>query len=72
MNRSTNTNPECVSTQTKIEQCSGLIGTSDLNDWETTFIRSQYDNLIRYGEGFRISEKQDFHLNKIWSKHFAG
>jgi hypothetical protein len=64
-------NPDKISIRNKILHCSGLLGTGDLNDWESEFIASNYNNLIRFGDGFHISEKQDYYLNKIWSKHFA-
>lgn len=63
--------PDKISVQNKIQHCSGLLHTPALNDWETEFIGSLSSKLSLYGNDFHISEKQDYHLNKIWSKHFA-
>jgi hypothetical protein len=71
MSKPPRNDPSKISIRNKILHCSGLLGTRDLNDWESQFITSNYDNMLRFGNGFHISDKQDYHLNKIWSKHFA-
>jgi len=60
-----------ISVQHKIQHCSGLLHTADLTDWENEFIGSLSTRLAQYGNAFHISKKQDYYLNKIWSKHFA-
>ena len=71
------TNPEHVSTKNKILMCNGLLdctdpeSDNDLNDWEQQFISSLHTKMVQYGDSFFCSEKQDFHLTKIWRKHFA-
>ena len=55
-----------------IKQLAGLVGTADLNAWETTFVR---DMLDRTQEGKRtspLSGSQVEKVEQIWRKHFAG
>jgi len=60
-----------ISISDKIVDCSKLLHTGDLNDWEEQFISTLSDNLTRYGSSIFISDKQDYYLNKIWTEHFG-
>ncbi len=54
-----------------IRQLEGLVGTSDLNDWENDFVENQVQ---RTGHGKMtegLSEKQVEIIQKIYNKHFA-
>lgn len=56
------------STRQMIEQCEGLLGTGDVNEWEGKFINT----LLRFKENTaRLSEKQIEILERIYNKHFA-
>ena len=61
-----------VSTNTKIKQLGGLLGTNDINDWEFDFITS----ICERTEGGKIcgnlSDRQVAVLERIWNSHFAG
>jgi len=69
-----NSKGESLGVSTKIasmlEQCSGLVGTSDLDVWETEFISSIYMRVFE--KKYFLSERQEEHVRKIWKKHFAG
>lgn len=54
-----------ISTQTKIAQVQGLLGTEDLTLWEVGFV----SELKKYPA---LSDKQLEALDRIWDKHFAG
>ena len=55
----------------KIEQCSGLIGTADVTDWETQFIESMQRALARDHSSAGLSEKQIDIIDRIFNRHFA-
>lgn len=55
-----------------LEQISGLVGTSDLNEWETKFIDDMYVKYIEYSKTTnRFSFKQCEIIERIYKKHFA-
>jgi hypothetical protein len=57
-----------VSQREKLAQVSGMLGTPDLNDWESSFIES----LQRFAkETTGMTDKQAKKLDQIWCKHFA-
>lgn len=58
-----------VSTQTKVEQVHSLLGTTDLNAWESGFVRGLYKRCIV--EGGELSEPRLDRLDELWRKHFA-
>lgn len=60
-----------VSVGTMLKQMAGLVGTKDLNDWETRFVKNV---LQRTGEGARTSiltADQVEKVEQIWREHFA-
>ena len=59
-----------VSLATKITQIHGLLGTKDVNAWETDFIESVWGWSV-YGKDTRtITGKQAEVIDRIWRKHF--
>lgn len=59
-----------VSTRTMVDQLEGLLGTADVNDWESGFIRS----MARARDENRLtalSEKQVERLAELHAKHFS-
>lgn len=61
-----------TSTQTMLKQLDGLLGTDDLNDWESEFVRNVCARVeAADGHTFILSEKQLSVIERIWSKHFA-
>jgi hypothetical protein len=61
-----------ASTNTMLRQCSGLIGTNDITDWENNFLKSL---MARSKDGTRpdlLSPAQVETLENIHAKHFAG
>lgn len=59
-----------VSTATMVKQIEGLLGTDDLNDWETGFVESLV-NARDDGRLLNLSGKQVEALDRIYRKHFA-
>ena len=55
-----------------IEQLSGMLGTDDLNEWETGFVESIVERIGDRKDTSRLSEKQVETAERIWRKHFAG
>jgi hypothetical protein len=63
--------PRLVSLGAKIKQLGGLVGTRDINAWETDFIRSVV-GWSKNGEDTRgITEKQIAVIDRIYERHFA-
>lgn len=60
-----------VSLGTKIEQISGLSGTSDVTDWESGFIVNIYAVSAGGTKTASLSEKQIEIIDRIWERHFA-
>jgi len=56
------------STAQKIDQCEGLIDTTDVSEWESNFLSSL---VVGKQQGFSFSEKQLDILDRIYNKHFA-
>ncbi|MCC7082556.1 MAG: hypothetical protein IT530_17965 [Burkholderiales bacterium] len=59
-----------VSTATMVEQLEGLLGTNDLNDWETGFVESLVEARDD-GRLLNLSGKQGEALDRLYRKHFA-
>lgn len=62
-----------VSIGTMIEQIEGLIGTNDLNLWESDFVKNicqRYHHNEKRTEIF--TPKVVEIIERIWRKHFAG
>lgn len=58
------------STKHMVKCCEGLIGTRDINDWESDFLQSLVDR--SKNPAWQISEKQHETLLRIHTKHFGG
>lgn len=61
-----------VTVGTMIKQLAGLVGTKDLNDWESTFVRDMLDRTQRGKRTSPLSGSQVEKIEQIWKKHFAG
>jgi len=59
-----------VSTTEMIKRLCGLLGTSDLNDWEQQFVTS-LQRRMEAGEVTKLSEKQVERLDELHGKHFS-
>ncbi len=55
----------------KIAQLEGLIGTTDVTDWEDGFLRSLIDRTARGEHTAELTEKQLDVIERIYGKHFA-
>lgn len=62
--------PQIPSIHTMIAQCHGLVGTQDLDSWQTKFIDDMHYRITRI-PGFAMSDKQYDKLKEIWEEHFA-
>ena len=59
-----------ISTNQMIDKLAGMVGTRDLNDFETRFV----ENMIRIkesGQVTRLTEPQLEVLERLHAKHFA-
>jgi hypothetical protein len=54
-----------ISVATMKAQVCGMLGTSDLTEWETEFAESIEHRQV-------LTDKQTEVLERIWKKHFAG
>jgi hypothetical protein len=59
-----------VSTAVMIEKLVGMLGTDDLSDWETTFVKSLQQRLTE-GSVTSLTERQIDALDRLHNKHFA-
>lgn len=55
-----------------VKQCSGLLGTNDVNDWEERFLSDICERTDDGDNTSMLTEKQVESLERIWRKHFAG
>lgn len=60
-----------VSEGVKLQQCHGLLGTKDLNDWEARFVESLWYQSKQGKDTTQLTEKQIDRLEVLWSKHFS-
>ena len=60
-----------VSLATMLQQIVGLLGTKDINEWETRFIESVRGALPPHGQTTALSDKQADKIEQIWERHFA-
>lgn len=71
-------NPSCMekhkmtSTNNMLKQVQGLVGTSDLNKWEESFVISVWEASKQGTRPDLLSENRVEKLEEIWNKHFAG
>ena len=59
-----------VSTQTKVKQLEGLLGTRDLTDREADFVRRLASRLAAGTLG-ALTDRQADWLHDLWARHFA-
>lgn len=59
-----------LSTTQMIRRLEGMVGSKDLNDWETRFVGSLVQAVER-GEVTSLTEKQLDNLERLHDKHFA-
>jgi hypothetical protein len=60
-----------VSTNIKIKQLDGLLGTRDLNDWERGFVANIVAITQDGTQPGKLTEKQLERVDAMWEKHFA-
>jgi hypothetical protein len=60
-----------VSTNIKIKQLDGLLGTRDLNDWERGFVANTVAITQDGTQPGKLTEKQLERVDAMWEKHFA-
>lgn len=60
-----------VSLGTKIRQVHGLLGTKDVNAWETDFIESVWAWSAQGADTRTLTGKQIEVIERIWGKHFS-
>ena len=60
-----------ISTNVKIKKCYAMADTSDLNDWETNFIKDIYQKTKQGTDVSSLTERQVISLDRIHAKHFA-
>jgi len=56
------------SVRAMIDQLEGLLGTEDVNEWESGFIAS----MVERRDSLTLSAKQVEMIDKLYGKHFAG
>ena len=56
------------SVRAMIDQLEGLLGTEDVNEWESGFIAS----MVERRDSLTFSAKQVEMIDKLYGKHFAG
>jgi len=54
-----------------VKQCSGMLGTNDLSQWEGDFIASLVDQTKNGDNTTSLTEKQIMVLERIFKKHFS-
>lgn len=54
-----------------VKQLHGMVGTDDLNDWETGFIQSVYDQSGEGADTAYLNSTQAEKINQIYTKHFG-
>ena len=59
-----------VSTTVMIQRLEGMLGTKDLNDWETSFVRSLAQRM-HAGEVTKLSGDQVDKLDELHGRHFS-
>ena len=55
-----------------IQQLHGMVGTQDLTEWETEFVRSVYNQSGEGQDTTYLSTKQVEIVNRLHSQHFGG
>jgi hypothetical protein len=62
--------PQLISTATMIKRLTGMLGTSDLNEWESNFVMS-LERRLNAGEVTKLTDNQVERLEELHNKHFA-
>jgi hypothetical protein len=62
--------PKLISTTVMIQKLSGMLGTSDLNEWESNFVMS-LERRLNAGEVTKLTDNQVERLEELHNKHFA-
>ena len=57
---------------TMVKRIEGLVGTSDVTEWENNFIESVVEKTDCGNNTSRLTEKQLEVIQRIHNKHFAG
>lgn len=55
----------------KIQQCEGLLGTSDLSAWEEGFLQGVVERTSKGADTTSLTAKQVDVIEKLHAKHFA-
>ena len=55
-----------------IQQLHGMVGTSDLTEWETEFVQSVFNQSGEGKDTAFLSSKQAEKIGQLHSKHFGG
>lgn len=62
--------PRIYSTTDMIRKLTGMLGTKDLNEWESNFVMS-LERRMNAGEVTMLTDKQIERLDELHAKHFA-
>lgn len=62
--------PRHFSTTDMIRKLSAMLGTKDLNEWESNFVMS-LERRMNAGEVTMLTDKQIERLDELHSKHFV-
>lgn len=54
-----------------VKQLAGMLGTDDLNEWETDFVQHVYDQSGEGEDTTYLSTKQVETISRIYNKHFG-
>lgn len=54
-----------------VKQLAGMLGTDDLSEWETGFVRSVYDQTGEGQDTAFLNAKQAETVSRIYKKHFG-
>ena len=61
-----------ASLNTMVKKCAGLVGTTDVSDWENQFLKSVIEKTGEGNNTSSLTEKQIDVLERIYGKNFAG
>jgi hypothetical protein len=60
-----------ASTNAMLKQCSGLIDTKDVTDWENSFLKSVWERSQHGTRPDQLTDRQVTALESIHEKHFG-
>lgn len=61
-----------ISVGNMIKQCSGLLGTKEVSEWEDDFLTNVYERTDGGKDTTKLSPKQVSAIERIYKKNFAG